>query len=390
MSVTDLLAELVAVPSLPGRPNRAITALIRERLARDGVAAVELPGPEGDRSNLFATIGPVDRPGVVLSAHTDVVPTEGQSWSSDPFRLRVDAGRLTGRGTSDMKGFIACVLALVPELAAMPLARPIHIALSYDEEIGCRGVPHLLARLPELSAPADAAIIGEPTDMRPVLSHKGKRAIVAVIDGEAGHSSNPAGGANALYPAGELLLRLRDRAAALATDGPFDPRFDPPHSTLQPGVIRGGSALNIIPDHAEIEIEARTIPAQSPDAIIDAVLGDLARLGGGDGGGDSGGDGGGDGGRIRVSHRELSAYPALPPPDDPALAELLAELTGHAPIASVSFGTEAGLYRAAGIPAIVCGPGSITRAHRADEYVLESELAACCEMLRRLGRHLTG
>jgi acetylornithine deacetylase len=377
VSVADILADLVAVPSLPGRPNDVITGLIRERLARDGVTAVELPGPEGDRSNLFATIGPADRPGIVLSAHTDVVPTEGQNWTSDPFRLTTDGDRLTGRGTSDMKGFVACVLALVPEFAALPLARPIHIALSYDEEIGCRGVPHLLARLPGLCAPPEAAIIGEPTDMRPVLSHKGKRAVVAVIEGEAGHSSNPSAGANALYPAGELLLRLRDRAAALAASGPFDRRFDPPHSTLQAGVIRGGSALNIIPDRAEIEIEARTVPAQSPDEIIDGVLADLARLGGSDGS------------RIRVSHRELSAYPALPPPDDPTLGELLARLTGHAPIDSVSFGTEAGLYRAAGIPSIICGPGSITRAHRADEYVLGAELAACCDMLRQLGRHLT-
>lgn len=376
MTVTEVLADLVAVPSLPGQPNAAIVGLIRERLAQGGVSAIELPGPEGDRSNLFATIGPRDRPGVILSAHTDVVPTGGQAWTSDPFRLAADGDRLTARGTSDMKGFVACLLALAPELAALPLERPIHFALSYDEEIGCRGAPHLIARLPELCAPPEAAIIGEPTDMHPVLSHKGKRAVVAVIEGEAGHSSNPAAGANALYPAGELLLRVRDRAAALAAAGPFDARFDPPHSTLQAGVIRGGSALNIIPDRAEIEIEARSVPAESPDAIIDGVLADLAALDGADHG------------RIRVGHRELSAYPALPPPEDPALAELLVALTGRATVASVSFGTEAGLYRAAGIPSIVCGPGSIARAHRADEFVLRSELEACCAMLRKLGRHL--
>lgn len=373
MDVTAILAELVAVASLPGRPNAEITGLIRARLEAAGIHAVECPGPEGDRSNLFATIGPADRPGVLLSGHTDVVPTEGQNWSGDPFRLRVDGDRLTARGTSDMKGFIACVLAVAPELAATALARPIHLAFSYDEEIGCRGVPHLIARLPELCALPEAAIIGEPTDMRPVLSHKGKRAIAAVIEGEAGHSSDPSRGANALYPAAELLLRVRARAAALAAEGPFDPRFEPAHSTLQAGVIRGGSALNIIPDRAEIEIEARSVPGQAADAIIDGVLGDLAALAGG---------------RIRVSHRELSAYPALPPPEDPALADLVTRLTGNEPVASVSFGTEAGLYSAAGIAAIVCGPGSIGRAHRADEYVLRPELEACCAMLRRLGRHL--
>lgn len=377
MNVTEILADLIGVPSLPGSPNAEIVGLIREHLGRWGVDTVELPGPEGDRSNLFATIGPSDGRGIVLSAHTDVVPVEGQNWTSDPFRLTSRGNRLTGRGTSDMKGFIACVLSVVPELLAMPLIRPIHIALSYDEEIGCRGVPHLISRLPELCPPPSAAIIGEPTGLDPVLSHKGKRGITAVIEGEAGHSSDPSLGANALYPAGELLLAIRDRAVALAANGPFDDRFQPRHSTLQAGVVRGGSALNIIPDRAEIEIEARTVPGQSADEVIEGVLTDLSAIAAGAGE------------RVRTSHRELSAYPALPPPDDPALAALLVSLTGRDAVQSVSFGTEAGLYHAAGIPAIVCGPGSIARAHRADEYILTSELDDCCRVLRRLGRHLS-
>lgn len=371
---TDILAQLVAVPSLPGRTNREIIGLVRALLERPGVTLHELPGPEGDRSNLFASIGPADRAGVVLSAHTDVVPVEGQTWTSDPFRLATDGDRLVGRGTSDMKGFVACVLATVADFLAMPLKRPVHIALSYDEEIGCRGVPHLIARLPELCTPPAAAIVGEPTGMHPVLSHKGKRAIVAIIEGQAGHSANPGLGANALYPAAELILKVRDRAAALAASGPFDRRFDPPHSTLQAGVARGGTALNIIPDRAEVEIEARTVPDQSPDEIIEGVLADLATCA--------------RDARIRTSHRELSAYPALPPPEGPALVELMTALTGRAAVPSVSFGTEAGLFHAAGIPSIVCGPGSIARAHRADEHVLASELEECLAMLRRLGAHL--
>lgn len=374
-NATDILAKLVAVPSLPGRPNREITDLIRALLERPGVMVHELPGPEGDRSNLFASIGPADRPGIILSAHTDVVPVEGQSWTSNPFRLTTDGDRLVGRGTSDMKGFVACVLATVPDFLAMPLKRPVHIALSYDEEIGCRGVPHLIARLPALCAPPTAAIIGEPTEMHPVLSHKGKRAIVAIVEGQAGHSANPELGANALYPAAELILKVRNRAAALAASGPFDPRFDPPHSTLQAGVVRGGTALNIIPDRAEVEIEARTVPGQSPEEIIEGVLADLAACA--------------RDARIRTSHRELSAYPALPPPEDTALVDLMVALTGRAPVPSVSFGTEAGLFHAAGVPSIVCGPGSIARAHRADEHILGSELAECMAMLRRLGGHLS-
>ncbi|MCE3250069.1 MAG: acetylornithine deacetylase, partial [Geminicoccaceae bacterium] len=323
-------------------------------------------GPEGDRSNLFATIGPRDRPGYILSGHMDVVPVEGQVWATDPFRLSPDGERLFGRGTTDMKGFLACVLAMVPEFLAMPLARPVHLAFSYDEEIGCRGAPHLIERLPSLCAQPAGCIVGEPTEMRPVLSHKGKQAVELVIEGRAGHSSNPALGENALYPAAEVLFFVRDLAARLAAEGPFDERFSPPHTTLQAGVVHGGSAVNIIPDRASVEIEVRSVPGLAPDRAK------------------------AEGRQLRVSHRELASYPALPPPEDRALADLMERLTGHAALASVSYGTEAGLFHAAGIPAIVCGPGAIARAHRANEYVLKSELAACRDMLRGLGAVLAG
>ncbi|MFO1105952.1 MAG: acetylornithine deacetylase [Amaricoccus sp.] len=376
MSTTAILADLVSFPSLPGTPNAAIASYVREVLARHGVPASILPGPEDGHLNLFATVGPNIAGGIVLSGHMDVVSVEGQSWATDPFRLAEDGDRLTGRGTSDMKGFLACMLAMVPEFQAMPLTRPVHLAFSTDEEIGCRGVPHLIARLPDLCAPPAACLVGEPSDLRPVLSHKGKQALALVIEGRAGHSSNPALGENALYPAAELLLAIRDRAARLATDGPFDPRFDPPHSTLQAGLIRGGAAVNIIPDRAEIAIELRAIPGQPPQSVTAEILRELEAI-------VARGD------KLRCSWRELAAYPALPSSDDPALARLLTEATGQAPLQSVSYGTEAGLFAAAGIPAIICGPGSITRAHAADEYILGSELTACCAMLRHLGDHLT-
>lgn len=208
-AIEFILADLVAIPSLPGRPNAVIVERVRAELARHGVESAILPGPEGDRSNLFATIGPRDRPGIILSGHMDVVSTEGQSWATDPFRLASDGGRLAGRGTTDMKGFLACALAMVPEFLAMPLARPVHIAFSYDEEIGCRGVPHLIRHLPSLCAAPAVCIVGEPTGMRPVLSHKGKQATALEITGRAGHSSDsgPRGecalsgsGASALRP----------------------------------------------------------------------------------------------------------------------------------------------------------------------------------------------
>lgn len=374
MDIQEILAALVAIPSLPGTPNGRITGYLRATLERSGIGCTVLPGPEGDRANLFATIGPRDVPGYVLSGHSDVVPVAGQAWSTDPFRLTAQGERLLGRGTTDMKGFLACMLAMAPEFAALPLRRPIHLAFSYDEEIGCRGVGHMIARLPDLCAPPLGCIVGEPSALRPVLSHKGKQAVEVTLTGRAGHSSDPGLGVNALYPAAELLLAIRDRAAELAAAGPFDPRFAPPHSTVQAGVIRGGAAVNIIPDRAVVEMEVRAIPGQPAEAVIQGLLDRLAGIAAAAG--------------VGTELRELSSYPALPPPEDPALGALLSALTGQAAVASVSYGTEAGLFHAAGIPSIICGPGDIARAHRPDEFILMAELEACRAMMRALGERL--
>ncbi|GGH61936.1 acetylornithine deacetylase [Frigidibacter albus] len=368
-----ILADLVACADLPGAPNARVAGCVQAHLARAGVECTVLPGPEGDRVNLFATIGPRDVPGYVLSGHMDVVPVAGQVWASDPFRLRAEGGRLYGRGATDMKGFLACMIAMVPELLALGLRRPIHLAFSYDEEIGCRGVPHMLAALPGLCAPPLACIVGEPTDMQPVLSHKGKQALELVIEGKAAHSSQPDLGVNAIYPAAEVLLFIRNLAARLAAEGPFDARFSPPCSTVVAGVVQGGAALNIIPDRCTVQMEVRSVPGQAPEAISAEVLARLAALEG-----------------VRVSHRELARYPALPPPEDRGLAELLERLTGKPALQSVSYGTEAGLFHGAGVPSIICGPGSISRAHRPDEFVTVDELAGCCAMLRGLGQVAAG
>ncbi|MCA0272903.1 MAG: acetylornithine deacetylase [Proteobacteria bacterium] len=373
MTPQALLADLVALNDLPGAPNARMASYVQAHLARLGVDCAALPGPEGDRVNLFATIGPRDVPGYILSGHMDVVPVEGQVWDSDPFRLRVEDGRLYGRGTTDMKGYLACMLAMVPEFQAMALRRPIHLAFSYDEEIGCRGVGHMIARLPELCAPPLGCIVGEPSNLQPVLSHKGKQAVELRIEGRAAHSSQPDLGMNAIYPAAEILLFIRDLAARLAADGPFDPRFQPAHSTVVAGVVQGGAAVNIIPDQCTIQMEVRSVPGQVPQDITAQVITRLAALP-----------------QVRVSHGELSSYPALPPPKDRALADLLESLTGKSALQSVSYGTEAGLFHAAGVPSIICGPGSITRAHRPDEYITEAELQGCCAVLRRLGNHAAG
>lgn len=377
MTPEAILADLVACADLPGASNARIADCVLGHLRRAGLDPVVLPGPEGDRVNILASIGPRDLPGMILSGHMDVVPTEGQVWSSDPFRLTAREGRLQGRGTADMKGFLACMLAAVPDFQSAGLARPVHLAFSYDEEIGCRGVGHMIAALPGLVAPPMGCIVGEPSDMRPVLSHKGKQSTRLVMTGRAAHSSRPEAGVNANYAGAEMLLAIRDLNAALAAEGPFDPRFDPPHSTVVAGVVRGGTAVNIIPDRCEIQMEVRSIPGQAAAEVTARVLRRLAALVPA-------------GAALSVAHEELSAYPALPPAEDAALAGLLQRLTEQQALGSVSYGTEAGLFHAAGIPAIICGPGSIDRAHCPDEYILPGELAACMAMLRGLAAELAG
>lgn len=361
-----LLARRVGFDSVVGRPNAPIIDFVRSWLAEHGVRAHVLPGPEGDRANLFATLGPADRPGYVLSGHLDVVPATEPGWQGNPFTLRSVGGRLIGRGACDMKGFVAAMLAMVPTLAAMDLRVPLHLALSYDEEAGCRGVPHLLAALRNLCSPPAGAIIGEPSNLTPVLAHKGKAAIWLTARGVPGHSSRPDLGANAIHALVPALAAAVAQASALEA-GPQDSRFAPPFCSLQIGTIAGGQAVNIIPGAASAEIEARAIAGVDPLALLEPVRA-AARAAG-------------------VAVQELSHYPALAlDPGDP-LAALIRDLSGRAPLGAVSYGTEAGLYQQAGIPAVICGPGDIARAHKPEEYLTTDEMAATCAMIRRLGEH---
>lgn len=369
MDVFDILDRLVAFPSVAGKPNGDITGWIETYLAEHGTQVTVLPGPEGDRFNLFATIGPADVPGYILSGHMDVVPAGEPQWSSAPFTLRREDERLYGRGTTDMKGFLAAVLAAVPTLAKLRLARPIHLAFSYDEEVGCRGVPHLIARLAELCAKPLGVIVGEPSGLRAVRGHKGKAAARVTINGRSGHSSRPDLGLNALHAMAKTLATVVSEAERL-THGPFDSAFEPPYSSLQAGVIKGGQSVNIIPDSCTLELEARAIPGVDPASLLAAVRA-KAEACEADG--------------FRVEWTPLSAYPALSLPQDAPVAALLQELTGETPIAAVSYGTEAGLYQAAGFDAIICGPGDIGRAHKPDEYILTSELIACQRLIEALG-----
>lgn len=372
--VQEILARLIGFPSVVGTPNAAIVSYVRDYLQAFGASVHVLPGPEGDRSNLFASFGPVERPGLILSGHMDVVPAEGQTWSSDPFTLRAERNRLYGRGTSDMKGFLAAAMSIVPEIAAMRLDRPLHFAFSYDEEAGCRGVPHIIAAIPSLCALPSGSIVGEPSGMAPILSHKGKAAMRISIRGTAGHSSRPDLGRNAIHALAGVLSEAVRQSERLE-QAEQNMLFAPPYSTLQAGIVSGGVALNVIPEHARLDIEVRAVPSIEPSALLQPVLAAARAL---------------QARGFEVTTETISDYPGMSLPVDSPLAALVGDASGVAAVPAVSYGTEAGLFERAGIPAIICGPGDIARAHKADEFILMSELEDCRRMLLNVAASLQG
>ncbi|MFS2327512.1 acetylornithine deacetylase [Brucella sp. H1_1004] len=373
MNVEEILAALVGFPSVVGTPNSAIVGWISDYAKSVGAEVDVLTGSEGDRANLFITVGPRDVPGYILSGHTDVVPAGEAEWSTEPFTLHKVDNKLYGRGTTDMKGFLACALAVLPEFVSADLRRPVHLAFSYDEEAGCRGVPHLLAALPDLCAKPLGAIIGEPSRMQAVRAHKGKAAARLEVIGRPGHSSRPDLGLNAVHAMANVIAKSVAYGQSLEK-GPFDENFEPPYSSLQFGVISGGQAVNIIPDRCTADIEVRAISGISSTELLEPVKAELFALR------DRG---------YEVLWHELSAYPALSLLDDSALSQLMVELTGQDTLAAVSYGTEAGLFQRAGIDAIICGPGDISRAHRPNEYIEINELHACQKMIENLASRLT-
>lgn len=372
MNAKDILEKLVGFPSVVGTPNGDIVTWVKGYLESHGAAVTVLPGPEEDRANLFATIGPKDEPGYILSGHMDVVPASEPNWTSDPFRLRGEGDVLFARGACDMKGFLAAALAALPAMAKMPLSRPIHFAFSYDEEAGCRGVPHMIRQIGNLCAPPLGAIIGEPSGMVAIRGHKGKAAARIEIHGTTGHSSRPDKGLNAIH-AMTAVMNVAMKSIDTLRNGPFDRTFEPPYSTLQIGTIAGGRSVNIIPDLCAVELEARAVPGMSPMVLLEPIKAAVDAL---------------EKDGFRTIWETKSTYPALSLGAEAPLVRLMEDLTGTPTLAAVSFGTEAGLYQAAGIDAIICGPGDIARAHRADEFIRTDELAACEDMVVRLAKTL--
>ncbi|MCL6690316.1 acetylornithine deacetylase [Pseudomonas sp. R3.Fl] len=375
-SSRDILARLIAFDTVSRNSNLALIKYIQDYLAGLGVEAELFFDEAGGKANLFATLGPRDRGGVCLSGHTDVVPVDGQNWSVPPFELTENDGRLYGRGTADMKGYIACVLAAVPAFLAQPLRVPLHLAFSYDEEVGCLGVRSLLADLERREHKPIACIIGEPTELKPVLGHKGKLAMRCQVHGAACHSAYAPQGVNAIEYAAKLINHLGEIGTRLAAPERHDPRFDPPYSTVQTGVIGGGRALNIVPAECQFDFEVRALPSDDPQQVAEqlrdyAETELLPKMRAVKAEAD-----------IRFS--ELSAYPALATDPESEVAQLLARLSGSDEFSTVAFGTEGGLFDQAGIPTVVCGPGSMDQGHKPDEFVSVEQLAACDGMLGRL------
>ncbi|WGD30253.1 acetylornithine deacetylase [Ancylobacter sp. WKF20] len=374
----SLLADLVAFPSESARSNLPIVDYIEAYLASEGITARRIPNADGSKASLLATIGPVDRPGVALSAHTDVVPVAGQDWSSDPWTLTERDGRLYGRGSSDMKGFLAVVLAHVPLFRQTATHTPVHLCFSYDEELGCLGAPDLVAEVAALPVPPALCIVGEPTALKVARAHKGKFARRLTITGRGGHSALVNRAANAVEAAAEITVGLGVLGRSLRTE--TNDTFDPPWTSVHVGSLHGGSALNLVPDRAVMEFEARTLPGTDIDGLNAriALIIDEARA------------------RLvaqapeaGIAMETLSDYPGLDTPEGSPATRLVAALAGDngAPV-TLAFGTEAGLYARAGIPTLVCGPGDIGRAHKADEWIGRDELGAAGTMMTRLAGHL--
>ena len=376
--------KLVSFDTTSRLPNLALIETVRDYLKTLGIETTLTSGPDRRWANMFATLPAYDGTttgGIVLSGHTDVVPVDGQAWDTEPFSAEVRGSNLFGRGTCDMKGFIGSVLALVPQIRASRLAKPVHIALSFDEEVGCLGAPFMLADIQKRGVKAEGCIVGEPTGMRPIIGHKGINVYRCCVRGHAAHSSLTPRGLNAIEYAARLICRIREIADRLRSDGPFDAYFDVPFSSAQTSTIIGGNSVNTVPASCEFEFEFRNLPTESPDEIISEiksyaqeVLLPQMRS---------------ESPVAAIDISALAVAPAFDANEAAAITHLVRALTASSGKNKVAYGTEAGLFERAGIPTIICGPGDIANAHKANEFVALSQIDACDIFLQALIERLT-
>ena len=374
----ELLAKLVAFDTTSARSNLPLIGFVQAYLEDQGVEATLIPSADGSKAALFATIGPEGQGGIGLSSHSDCVPVEGQNWTSDPFTLQLRDGKLYGRGTCDMKGFLACTLASVPLFKARELKEPVHIIVSYDEEVGCTGVRPLIARLGKELPQPRVIVVGEPSGMAVIDAHKRIDAYRTRVTGREAHSSMPQLGVNAIATAARLILELERIGVDIGCE--TNDRFDPPASTVQVGIIEGGTAANIVPKHCEFHWQVRSLPDAKADTVPRrlADFAETALLPG----------------MLQVAPKASIAtvlrhtVPAFLARPGSEAVTLALELTGTNHTRAVSYTTEAGLFEEAGCPTVVCGPGEVTQAHATDEFVTLAQLEACTAFLERLAKDL--
>jgi len=377
MHSEEILARLVGYDTTSSRSNIELIDFARNLLDDHGIASQLVYHDDHSRANLYATIGPDDIGGVMLSGHTDVVPTTGQNWSSDPYQLKIENDLLYGRGTCDMKGFIACVLAALPQLSSGHLQTPIHLAFSYDEEIGCVGARKLVEAMAGFEVKPSVGLIGEPTSMSMVLGHKGKISFRVRVRGQSCHSAYINSGVNAVEYAAELIVFIRAMNARMLRENQVDDSYSVPHSTFHVGSINGGTALNIVPKECEFEFEIRSLPQQNLEQLaheikhyaFDTLMPEMiARYP------DSG-----------IEFEETANYPGLHTDPTSKVIDYTRSINPVDHIGgNVSFGTEAGLFDGIGINSLVCGPGSIEQAHKPDEFISREQLRRCDQMLENL------
>jgi acetylornithine deacetylase len=376
----EILSRLLAFDTVSNKPNMALMDYVQGLLADAGITSKLIPNDGETKANLYATVGPAGLGGVMLSGHTDVVPVEGQSWTVQPFALTEQDGRLYGRGAADMKGFVACAIVAMTEAARRPLKTPMHLALSYDEEIGCMGVRSLIDMLQTAPVRPRMCIVGEPTGMQVATGHKGKIALRATCVGREGHSALAPLALNALHLAADFVNVVRSLQAEVAADGLHDGDYDVPYSTLHVGKLNGGVQVNIVPNHAVVDFEIRSLAGEDTDALIaamnrgaQAILAPLhAQFPEAD---------------IRIER--LWDYPGLGTASDAAVVNFVKGLTGANGTIKVAFGTEGGLFDAhLGIATVICGPGSMMQGHKPDEYVSVEQIERCEAMLSALIIHL--
>ncbi len=372
----DILARLIAFDTTSRNSNMELIAYVSDLLRTAGLLPQLVPNSDNTKANLFVTAGPNIPGGVLLSGHSDVVPVDGQNWTKPPFTLTKQNNNLYGRGTADMKGFVACAIAAMLAAARRPLKTPLHLALSYDEEIGCLGVRSLIDQLAQAPFKPRLCIVGEPTEMAVATGHKGKTALHAICTGQEGHSALAPNYVNALHLAIDLVEIIRAEQTALQGGQSQDTDYDIPYSTLHVGKIHGGETLNIVPNRCDLHFEIRNVATDQPTKILDRIKAKTAAI-------------------VRetrklstaadVTFEITNSYPGLDTPSNSDAVHFVKSPTGANATIKVAYGTEGGLFsERLGIQTVICGPGSMAQGHRPDEFVTADQLGSCVQMLDHL------